>query len=644
MLQAVYGTVYHRYRIHLGTLPGDYGTQPFYTSLSSIYHALENHRGFTDFVSARYVDADFFIPNPGFIVECDESQHFTKSRGITLKNYPDNKKVGFSLKDWISRCDELDKHDNDPPSRDEQRAWYDTVRDFLPEIKGFQPTIRLYAGELDWCGMDPEKEEDRESFKKILLEHQSYPCLEIFPDPHPIFGRVIITGPWEGNITKAKALIEDVIRQWPNQDRVAFFITPGGFLKFPWPDDFPAPKNNLDPPEETLNLLRDAARKYCDQFLDEELRADFARHIDYLTIGIDSSDEKKKNGYQVEFVATVDLKTNQYYWTGKSYPDVPQQHRLIRVSDLSSHFILIHIGKVMVLGCHDLKMFSNRGRKAASRAKKQTWRKSVHQEIDQLVKREKPMIIVQHPHTTDRYGSWYAEWNELASHCPLEVRYISAGLYYNYGKKCRSSLADVRKYTRRGSSIDFILHLNHPDRVNNIITEDPPKIIAQGDAENKIPAEYGERYPREFESLIDTYRQMAGPLFKKGGTSSKENYIVKIKKTPPGVLYFFCYFPKEKKFSVELNVNATRAPQYESTIKDLKQKRFERLPNATFWEQKTKSATWLRLQFFYPEDTPPQIIVQGMFDLVNQTYEKIQGEKDVERTSIDDKDQNKRYD
>jgi len=50
------------------------------------------------------------------------------------------------------------------------------------------------------------------------------------------------------------------------------------------------------------------------------------------------------------------------------------------------------------------------------------------------------------------------------------------------------------------------------------------------------------------------------------------------------------------------------------------------------------------LQFFYPEDTPPQIIVQGMFDLIDQTYEKIQGEKDVERISIDDKDQNKRYD
>ena len=137
-------------------------------------------------------------------------------------------------------------------------------------------------------------------------------------------------------------------------------------------------------------------------------------------------------------------------------------------------------------------------------------------------------------------------------------------------------------------------------------------------------------YDPKFAGVIDTYKRMAGSNFQKGGTSSKENYIVKIKETAPGVMYFFCYFTKEKKFSIELNVNTARAPQYETTIKELKQKRFERLPNATFWEQKTKNATWLRLQFFYPEDTPPQIIVQGMFDLVDQTYEQIQREYEVE--------------
>ena len=120
-----------------------------------------------------------------------------------------------------------------------------------------------------------------------------------------------------------------------------------------------------------------------------------------------------------------------------------------------------------------------------------------------------------------------------------------------------------------------------------------------------------------------TYKEIAGSNFRSGGTSSKENYIVKIKKTPPGVLYYFCHFPRDKKFSIELNVNTSRAPQYTSTIENLSYKGFKRLPNPMFKEQKTKDVTWLRLQFFYPDDTPPLTVVQGMFDLIDQSYPDI---------------------
>lgn len=623
MLRAIYGTVHRNFRISLGTMPEDYAGHPAHPALVGIHSELQKSRGHTDFVRAGYIDADFFVPDPGFVVEFDESQHFTPQRKIALERYPADKSIRFDRNRWIALCDSVHAHDNDPPYRDEQRAWYDTLRDFLPEIKGFQPTVRLYAGERDWCRMDPEKEEDRVVFKKYISESQKHTIIEILFDPNPKFARVIIAGPWEGNVIRAKTLMEDIIQKWPTQDRVAFFVTPGAFLRFPWPEQFPAPEDNLHPFEECLTLLRDAARKCCDQFLDEKLRADLSHHADYLTVGIDSEDKRKKNGYQVEFVALVDLKTNQYFWTGKSYPDSPQQHRLIRVSDLSSHFIHLPIGNAMVLGCHDLKMFSNRGRTAAGTVQENTWRKTAHQEIDQLIAREKPIIILQHPHTTDRYGSWYAEWNELASRCPPEVMYISAGLYYHYGKECRSSLADVRKNTRCGTSIDFVIHQDCAHQDNVLIMEDPREKFSPANAEKKIPAEHHRGYRHEFECLIETYRQMAGSLFQKGGTSSKENYIVKIKKTPPGVMYYFCHFPRDKKFSIELNVNKTRAPQFESTIRDLKQKQFERLPDSTFWEQKTKDATWLRLQFFYPDDAPSLTVVQGMFDLIDQSYPKI---------------------
>lgn len=170
MLRAIYGEVRRNFRIELGTLPEDYAGQPVQAPLSTIYSALGNYRGFKEFVRARHVDVDFFVPSAGFVVEFDESQHCTRPRKISLENYPAAKETGYQKERWIGRCDELDKRDNDPPFRDEQRAWYDTLRDFLPEIKGFQPTMRLYAREMEWCGMDPCNQANIETFRKLLVK------------------------------------------------------------------------------------------------------------------------------------------------------------------------------------------------------------------------------------------------------------------------------------------------------------------------------------------------------------------------------------------------------------------------------------------------------------------------------------------
>ena len=43
-----------------------------------------------------------------------------------------------------------------PPYRDEQRAWYDALRDLLPSLEDLQATVRLYARDLTWCSLDPD--------------------------------------------------------------------------------------------------------------------------------------------------------------------------------------------------------------------------------------------------------------------------------------------------------------------------------------------------------------------------------------------------------------------------------------------------------------------------------------------------------
>jgi len=168
MLERIYGTVISEHRVYCATFPEDYQDKPCYAALSGIYRSLQQYRGAEDFVRAGYVKIDFYVPEPGFAVEFDESQHFTQPRHIALEAYPPLLKVGYSVHQWKTHCEEIDAHDNDPPYRDEQRAWYDTLRDFLPEIKGFLPTVRLYAGEMVWCDLDPEDPTDVERFKRFL--------------------------------------------------------------------------------------------------------------------------------------------------------------------------------------------------------------------------------------------------------------------------------------------------------------------------------------------------------------------------------------------------------------------------------------------------------------------------------------------
>ncbi|NMX21492.1 hypothetical protein C5S30_03470 [ANME-1 cluster archaeon GoMg4] len=173
MLKKSYGTVESNYKFTIGTNPEDFRDTPYYDDLKRIFKNLQDYRGYKDFVYKDTLpNCDYFVQNPGFVVEFDESQHFTIPRKISLQNYPRNLKVGFLLSEWGALCDKINAKDNDPPYRDEQRAWYDTLRDFLPELTGnlepTEPTVRLYSEEMQWCSLNPNNPDDVEKFKNII--------------------------------------------------------------------------------------------------------------------------------------------------------------------------------------------------------------------------------------------------------------------------------------------------------------------------------------------------------------------------------------------------------------------------------------------------------------------------------------------
>jgi len=168
-LKLLYGEAIGNHNLDLPAKVDDYAGSKFETELSKIHVKLQKYRGHKIFVKSKKLpNVDYFIPKPGFIVEFDESQHFTKPRGISLSGYPKHMPIGFNLSKWTDLCCNLNKKDNDPPYRDEQRAWYDTLRDFAPSLLALQPTIRLFAKDFVWCSLHPDSEEDIEKFQQIM--------------------------------------------------------------------------------------------------------------------------------------------------------------------------------------------------------------------------------------------------------------------------------------------------------------------------------------------------------------------------------------------------------------------------------------------------------------------------------------------
>jgi hypothetical protein len=120
------GAVVQQYRLRLPSTLEGYEQHPYFSTLAAIESELKAYRGFIRFVSQRNLPpVDFFVRSVGLVVEFDEAQHFTTPRAMALARYPATLTLGFSRERWLRLCVELNRHDNSPPYRDEQRAWWE---------------------------------------------------------------------------------------------------------------------------------------------------------------------------------------------------------------------------------------------------------------------------------------------------------------------------------------------------------------------------------------------------------------------------------------------------------------------------------------------------------------------------------------
>ena len=177
LLAAIYGDCRANHQFPWPAHPEAYANTPIGNLLERIRTALGDFRGYRDFIKSPLMPpCDYFISDPPFIVEFDESQHFSHPRLVTLSLYPDELRVGFSVARWQELCREIDAKDDEPIDRDERRAWYDTLRDLIPTIHEFRPTVRLHAQEFAWCSLDAGSTRGLEIFRALLQDRLPAPA------------------------------------------------------------------------------------------------------------------------------------------------------------------------------------------------------------------------------------------------------------------------------------------------------------------------------------------------------------------------------------------------------------------------------------------------------------------------------------
>jgi|TARA_B100001971_G_C18210154_1_gene550160 hypothetical protein len=170
MLRSIYGTIKIEHKFHISTKLDDYKNLYVFPYLEKIYLSLVKYRGYDDFVKAKTLsNCDMYVVEKDFIAEIDEMQHFSRARLISLMHYPTRLKLNYNIDYWKKLCKKYKVADNNPIYRDEQRAWYDTLRDFLPLIdNSFQPTLRIFSGDYGWCSLNHKSKNDIEYFKSRL--------------------------------------------------------------------------------------------------------------------------------------------------------------------------------------------------------------------------------------------------------------------------------------------------------------------------------------------------------------------------------------------------------------------------------------------------------------------------------------------
>lgn len=262
--------------------------------------------------------------------------------------------------------------------------------------------------------------------------------------------RLVVPGPPPESLLKAQAVLLQCFEEnWPKGLRARFTMTMGGFLQTRFATSWSG-GTGWDSRADDFAALIAAAQPSVTALLSPRVVSAAARCTQYLTLGIDLVWE---DGLHGELVAIVDVAAGTVaHWTGKSFPSASQSYRLIQVAGLQSHFFDGADERVLVLCDHDLSIYNPRARKSLDEG---SLRGQRCQEMDALLFRHQPTMVLQHPHSMDSPQLFSQEWKQLLKQVP-SISGWASGIAYcsrDEGEAPLCSLAEVLQGARSARDV-----------------------------------------------------------------------------------------------------------------------------------------------------------------------------------------------
>ena len=263
------------------------------------------------------------------------------------------------------------------------------------------------------------------------------------------------------NSKEARTMLLDSLASttWPD-GTATLAVTPGGFIRTRIPDNYDGGRGWESNDRDLCKLILHAEAA-VEKVVSDDVLESAKSQTRYLTVGVDlfveeqvdvSVRRKVGSKYKVkgrqnrhlsqptfpfsnthaELVAVLDTSNGEVVrWTGKSYPVDSQQHTLVHVTDLSSHLVDIGSERLLVLGCHDLLMFIDRGRKSSVPHTPRGIRKN---SMRSLAMDFEPTMVLHHPHYTYSPKVWASAWGALRKMLPTTRVWASGIAFYGNPK------------------------------------------------------------------------------------------------------------------------------------------------------------------------------------------------------------------